>query len=65
MKSELWIKRCMKSMRNRLLYDFKCSHPELSFAEIATIFSITRSRAHQLYHEEKNRGETQGTLNLT
>jgi len=39
--------------RNELLVEYKDTNPDLSFREVAEKFSISRQRAHQIYHTTK------------
>lgn len=42
-----------KAERNSLLVEFRDTNPDKSFAEVAKVFSISRQRAHQIYHRTK------------
>ena len=48
-----------KLHRNALLVQYRRDHPEMSWAEIAAVFGITRQRAQAIWQAERRRKEVQ------
>lgn len=44
-----------KLERNRMLYQYHLSHPELSYKEVGAAFNVTAQRAYKIEKAEKKK----------
>ena len=53
-----------KAERNRKIYGYAISHPELTLRDLAAMFGLSFQRIHQVIKREEHNGKTKQAVDI-